>query len=85
MLITGRSWRQPALSIHNVSVDGPSKTLIPSAASASISLRIVPDQSLEAIIEQLKSYLTKSFSTLRTFNTLSVCSLPLLILVTPSR
>lgn len=66
-------WRQPALSIHKVDVSGPSqKTLIPSWACASVSIRIVPDQSLLAIVEQLKAHLHKSFASLRTHNSLEV-------------
>ncbi|KAL8283220.1 hypothetical protein RQP46_005998 [Phenoliferia psychrophenolica] len=48
------------------------QTLIPSWASSSVSIRIVPDQSLLDIVEQLKGHLNKAFSSLRTCNTLSV-------------
>lgn len=66
-------WRQPALSIHKVDVSGPSqKTLIPSWACASVSIRIVPDQSLLVIVEQLKAHLHKAFGALRTHNSLEV-------------
>lgn len=66
-------WRQPALSIHKVDVSGPSqKTLIPSWACSSVSIRIVPDQSLLAIVEQLKAHLHRSFASLRTHNSLAV-------------
>ncbi|KAM0756418.1 Zn-dependent exopeptidase [Meredithblackwellia eburnea MCA 4105] len=66
-------WRQPALSIHKIDVAGPSqKTLIPSWATSSVSIRIVPDQSLLDIVEQLKVHLNKAFASLRTHNTLTV-------------
>ncbi|BGP11341.1 hypothetical protein JCM10049v2_007246 [Rhodotorula toruloides] len=66
-------WRQPALSVHNVEVPGPAqKSLIPNSASAAISIRIVPDQSLDDIVAKLKSHLEKSFRSLRTQNKLSV-------------
>ncbi|KAI5474387.1 beta-ala-his dipeptidase [Pseudohyphozyma bogoriensis] len=66
-------WRQPALSIHKVDVAGPSqKTLIPSWATSSVSIRIVPDQSLLDIVEQLKTHLNKAFNQIRTQNTLSI-------------
>ncbi|BGP27612.1 hypothetical protein JCM10295v2_006586 [Rhodotorula toruloides] len=66
-------WRQPALSVHNVEVPGPAqKSLIPNSASAAISIRIVPDQSLDDIVSKLKSHLEKSFRSLRTQNKLSV-------------
>lgn len=72
-----RRWRQPALSIHNVEVTDPSKTLIPSSTTATVSIRIVPDQSLQVIVEQLKAHLHKSFAGLRTCNQLSVRLFPL--------
>lgn len=67
------SWRQPALSVHKVEVVGPAqKSLIPSAASAAVSIRIVPDQSLVDIIAKFKAHLEAAFATLRTENTLTV-------------
>ncbi|GAA5877521.1 hypothetical protein JCM3774_005895 [Rhodotorula dairenensis] len=66
-------WRQPALSVHKVEVVGPAqKSLIPSAASAAVSIRIVPDQSLANIIARFKAHLEASFATLRTENTLTI-------------
>ncbi|GAA5875874.1 hypothetical protein JCM1840_002961 [Sporobolomyces johnsonii] len=66
-------WRQPALSVHKVGVPGPAdKTLIPNTATASVSIRIVPDQSLLDIVEKLKAHLDRSFASLRTHNKLSV-------------
>ena len=68
-----RRWREPALSIHDVRSAGPShKSLIPSWATAKISIRIVPDQSLDSIIAQLKRQLEQSFAGLRTVNQLEV-------------
>lgn len=59
--------------MHKVEVVGPAqKSLIPSAASAAVSVRIVPDQSLEAMIEKLKKHLEAAFATLRTENKLTV-------------
>ncbi|GAA5844298.1 hypothetical protein JCM9279_001759 [Rhodotorula babjevae] len=66
-------WRQPALSVHKVEVPGPAqKTLIPNSATASVSIRIVPDQSLDDIVKMLKAHLEKSFGALETTNTLSI-------------
>ncbi|POY70603.1 hypothetical protein BMF94_6381 [Rhodotorula taiwanensis] len=66
-------WRQPALSVHKVEVVGPAqKSLIPSAASAAVSVRIVPDQSLEAMIDKLTKHLEAAFATLRTENKLTI-------------
>ncbi|GAA6010624.1 hypothetical protein JCM11491_002998 [Sporobolomyces phaffii] len=65
-------WRQPALSVHKVDVPAAQKTLIPGSATASVSIRIVPDQSLLDIVEKLKVHLRRAFSGLRTRNKLSV-------------
>ncbi|GAA5821143.1 hypothetical protein JCM11251_001983 [Rhodosporidiobolus azoricus] len=66
-------WRRPALSVHKVEVPGPAqKTLIPNSAAASISIRIVPDQSLEDIVEKLKAHLRASFADLKTRNSLTI-------------
>ncbi|KAI5840366.1 hypothetical protein BZA05DRAFT_414086, partial [Tricharina praecox] len=56
-------WRYPSLTIHRVDVSGPSNnsTLIPRSASATISLRIVPDQSVSGVTSSLRSYLTSSY------------------------
>jgi di- and tripeptidase len=66
------SWREPSLSIHSITAAGPSKTLIPSWATASLSIRIVPDQALDTMVESLEAHLQKSFSSLRTRNTMDV-------------
>ncbi|GAA6037565.1 hypothetical protein JCM8097_006116 [Rhodosporidiobolus ruineniae] len=66
-------WRQPALSVHKVELPGPAqKTLIPNAASASISIRIVPDQKLEDIVDKLKKHIRAAFAGLKTRNSLSI-------------
>ncbi|KDE08577.1 hypothetical protein MVLG_01350 [Microbotryum lychnidis-dioicae p1A1 Lamole] len=65
-------WRQPALSIHAVTTSSPSKALIPSSAESKLSIRIVPDQSLEEVIESLKRHLKDAFARLRTHNRLQI-------------
>ncbi|GAA5958312.1 hypothetical protein JCM3765_004788 [Sporobolomyces pararoseus] len=65
-------WRQPALSVHKIDVPAAEKTLIPGSATASVSIRIVPDQSLLDIVEKLKMHLHRSFALLQTRNKLSV-------------
>jgi len=66
-------WRFPSLTIHKVSVSGPSNaTIIPRAASASISLRIVPDQELSVIKDQLVSYLRSEYSSFGSYNKLNI-------------
>ncbi|KAM0790317.1 hypothetical protein ACM66B_003203 [Microbotryomycetes sp. NB124-2] len=66
-------WREPALSIHDVASAGPNqKSLIPSWASATVSIRIVPDQSLQEMVQQLRQFLQARFSQLRTANQLEI-------------
>lgn len=66
-------WRFPSLTIHRVSVSGPSNaTIIPRSASASISLRIVPDQELAAIKDCLVDYLRIEYARFGSGNKLSV-------------
>ncbi|KAJ2686618.1 hypothetical protein IWW39_003521 [Coemansia spiralis] len=58
-------WRQPALTVHHVDVStvaAPSNaTLVPAAAQASVSVRVVPDQSLHDIAEKLRSHVEHVF------------------------
>jgi di- and tripeptidase len=55
-------WRYPSLTIHRIDVSGPSNaTIIPRSASASISLRIVPDQDLTMIRSSLIDFLSSSY------------------------
>lgn len=57
-------WRFPSLTIHRVDVSGPSNaTIIPRSASASISLRIVPDQEIDLIKASLVDFLEQSYRT----------------------
>ncbi|KAI9064650.1 Zn-dependent exopeptidase [Trametes sanguinea] len=66
-------WREPSLTIHNVEVSGPrNSTVIPSKVRAHISLRIVPDQELEAIAASLQEHVKTEFRRMRSPNKLSV-------------
>lgn len=66
-------WRQPTLSIHKVDVTGPAhSTVIPSSAQAAVSIRIVPDQSLEEISKSFVNFLEGAFAQLKSSNTLEV-------------
>lgn len=50
----------------------PGSTVIPSQVQASVSFRIVPDQSLEVIAENIVKFIESSFSDLKTQNHLNV-------------
>ncbi|KAH3661794.1 hypothetical protein OGAPHI_005972 [Ogataea philodendri] len=66
-------WRLPSLTIHGVSVSGPNNaTVIPRRASASLSIRIVPNQDLEQVKSSLIEYLEQKFASLKTENHLEV-------------
>ncbi|KAH9480318.1 putative di- and tripeptidase DUG2 [Psilocybe cubensis] len=66
-------WREPSFTIHNVEISGPKNaTIIPSKVNAQLSLRLVPDQSLEDIVKSLREHLQSSFNNLRSPNKLTV-------------
>lgn len=66
-------WRYPSLTIHKITVSGPgNSTLIPQSATASLSLRIVPDQDLEVIKASLTSFLHDQFAKFKSDNHLTV-------------
>ncbi|KAJ1831187.1 hypothetical protein LPJ73_008142, partial [Coemansia sp. RSA 2703] len=56
-----RRWRFPTLTVHHVDVStgaAPSNaTLVPAAAQASLSVRVVPDQSLDDIAAGLRAHI----------------------------
>jgi len=67
-------WREPALTIHNVEVSGPqdNPTVIHGTVKSQLSLRIVPDQKLEAIANSLCQFMRSSFDELQSPNELKV-------------
>ncbi|KAF5315326.1 hypothetical protein D9619_006998 [Psilocybe cf. subviscida] len=66
-------WREPSLTIHNVEISGPrNSTVIPGRVDAQISLRVVPDQDLETIVQSLCDYLNQSFAGLQSSNSLEI-------------
>lgn len=66
-------WRFPSLTIHGIEVSGPgNSSLIPQSATASISLRIVPDQEMSVIKDSLTAYLSEQFASFKSINHLNV-------------
>lgn len=74
-------WCRPSLTVHRISVSGPpeeagggmnSSSIIPHAATARISLRIVPDQDLGAVCETLRRFLCRRYEGFKSPNTLEV-------------
>jgi di- and tripeptidase len=65
-------WREPNLTIHRYNVSGPDGSLISSHATANVSVRLVPGQEVEKVIEQLKGYLRDEYEKFGSENTLTV-------------
>lgn len=65
-------WREPNLTIHRYKVSGPDGSLVSGQASATISLRLVPNQEVEEVIKSLFSFLESNFAQLDTHNRLSI-------------
>ncbi|KAJ1662712.1 hypothetical protein EV178_005663 [Coemansia sp. RSA 1646] len=58
-------WRLPSLTVHHVDVSTvaarSNATLVPAAAQAALSVRVVPDQSLDDIAAKLRRHVTSVF------------------------
>lgn len=68
-----KKWRYPSLTIHGIDASGPrNATIIPACISARLSVRIVPDQSLDEIKQLLDAYLRDVFAQLNSPNHLEV-------------
>lgn len=69
-----RVWREPSFSIANIRTSGSTqnKTVIPRRVTADISLRLVPDQDMSAIVDALTSYCRDEFERLSSPNHLDV-------------
>ena len=65
-------WREPNLTIHRYNVSGPDGSLISSHATANVSIRLVPAQEVEKVIDSLKEFLRTEFDALENDNTLTV-------------
>jgi di- and tripeptidase len=66
-------WREPSLTVHGIKTSGPAnQTVIPATATATLSLRLVPNQDAQAIEQSLVSFLEEEFASLDTSNTLSI-------------
>lgn len=66
-------WRMPSLTLHKVHVSGPgNSTVIPHAATACLSVRIVPTQDIEEVKKSLVSFILQSFKNLHTENHIKI-------------
>ncbi|KAK1816710.1 hypothetical protein LTR12_008856 [Friedmanniomyces endolithicus] len=69
-----RRWRDPTLTIHRFQTSGPDNnaTIIPRLATASLSMRLVPNQEAGRVSEVLEAWLETQFERLGTNNSLTV-------------
>ena len=66
-------WRQPSLTIHRVKNSGPpNATIISRAATADLSIRLVPNQTTAEVQEMLENALKSSFARLNSENELTI-------------
>lgn len=65
-------WREPNLTLHRYKVSGPDGSLVSSHASSHISLRLVPGQEVDSVIEALSTFLQDEFNQLESQNRLSI-------------
>ena len=66
-------WQEPSLTVHGFTSSSSGKsTVIPHKASASLSLRLVPNQSASVIQKSLVEFLEKRWEELGSRNTLSI-------------
>lgn len=78
-----RVWRLPSFSIASINSSGSgNKTVIPRKVSTDISMRIVPDQDLETIVEGLKQFCRKTFQGLESPNKFEVSLAQMMYLLT---
>lgn len=65
-------WREPNLTIHRYRVSGPDGSLVSSHASANISIRLVPGQEVDQVVESLENFLRDEFEKGDSSNSLTV-------------
>ena len=66
-------WREPSLTIHRVHQSGSaSSSIIPHAAKADVSIRLVPKQTTDQIYIALRNHIMDHFRTLHSSNTIDI-------------
>ncbi|KAK9367272.1 hypothetical protein V1509DRAFT_626807 [Lipomyces kononenkoae] len=66
-------WRLPSLTVHAINVSGPpNQTIIPHRATATVSLRIVPDQDIDVVSSTVQRCLASQFASFKSRNHLSM-------------
>ncbi|KAL8839183.1 MAG: hypothetical protein Q9170_001832 [Blastenia crenularia] len=66
-------WREPSLTVHRITTSGPTgSSVIPHTATATLSVRLVPNQTTAKVQEALKNIIQAAFGNLRTTNKLKI-------------
>lgn len=66
-------WREPALTVHRITTSGPpGASVIPHTATATLSVRLVPNQTCATVQEALTNVLKTAFAGLSTSNKLTI-------------
>jgi di- and tripeptidase len=65
-------WREPNLTLHRYKVSGPDGSLVSSQASSHISIRLVPGQEVDVVVESLTGFLRREFDILESENRLTI-------------
>ncbi|KAI8139626.1 hypothetical protein BJV82DRAFT_626793 [Fennellomyces sp. T-0311] len=65
-------WRFPTLSVHKIDVSISNRTIIPRCAKACVSMRIVPNQSIQDIAGKFEDYVRQVFMDMSSENEISV-------------
>ncbi|KAK4514768.1 60S ribosomal protein L17B [Mucor velutinosus] len=65
-------WRYPTLTVHKVDVSVNNPTIISNSVTATISMRIVPNQEISDICNNLKIYVYQIFDQLKSDNQIKV-------------
>jgi di- and tripeptidase len=55
-------WRYPTLTVHKIDVSINNPTIIPRSANAAVSMRVVPNQTINDICTQFEEYVHQVFS-----------------------
>jgi di- and tripeptidase len=68
-----KRWQEPTLTVHRMKVSGPENAaIIPRLARAAVSIRLVPNQDVAKIRDQLVNFLQSEFRKLDTLNQITI-------------
>lgn len=70
-ILMGR-WREPTISMTGITCSIANASIIPKRAAARVSVRTVPDQDPQTMLELLVKHVEKEFAALETTNTLNI-------------